>query len=361
MKESKKKLLVICPYPEDVAPSQRLKFEQYYSYFRKKSFDIEVSPFISLAFWKIIYKKGAFVQKFFYSLAGYLRRTVDLFKALRADIVYIHLWTTPFGPPIFEWLFRKFSKKIVYDIDDLVYLKNVKSKAHPLVNFIKGRKKPLYLMKVADHVITCTPYLDEFVRSYNSNTTDISSTVDTDRYQPSNAYTNDKKLVIGWSGSLTTSRFFMVLQNVLKRIAAKYDLEVLVMGDPSVKIDGVPLKAIPWTEKDEMPTLQKFDIGVYPLPDEEWVYGKSGLKAIQYMALGIPTVATAIGANYRVIEDGISGFLVRSDDEWVHALIKLIEDASLRRQIGTAARKRVEELFSVEANKEIYLNILNSV
>lgn len=361
MNESKKKLLVICPYPEDVAPSQRLKFEQYYTYFRQEGFDIEVSPFISFAFWKIIYKKGVFVQKFFYSVAGYLRRTIDLFKAFKADVVYIHLWVTPFGPPVFEWLFRKFSKKIVYDIDDLVYLKNVKSKAHPLVNFIKGRKKPLYLMKVTDHVITCTPYLDEFVRGYNSNTTDISSTVDTNRYRPANTYTNEKKLVIGWSGSLTTSRFFMVLQNVLKRIAAKYDVEVLVMGDPSVKIEDVPLKSIPWTEKDELPTLQKFDIGVYPLPDEEWVYGKSGLKAIQYMALGIPTVATAIGANYRVIENGVSGFLVKTDDEWVEALSKLIEDASLRRQIGTTARSRVEELFSVEANKEIYLNILNSV
>lgn len=135
MKERRKKLLVICPYPENVAPSQRLKFEQYYSYLRQNGFDIEVRPFISPALWRIIYKRGTFGQKIFYTIAGYVRRIADLFKASRVDIVYVHLWATPFGPPIFEWLFRKFSKKIVYDIDDLVYLKTVKSKINHLVDF----------------------------------------------------------------------------------------------------------------------------------------------------------------------------------------------------------------------------------
>ena len=253
------------------------------------------------------------------------------------------------------------SKKIVYDIDDLVYLRNVKSKAHPLVNFIKGRKKPLYLMKAADHVITCTPYLDEFVRQYNKNTTDISSTVDTDRYVPVNTYSNDKKLTLGWSGSVSTIKYFYLLSNVLKRLSRQYEFDILVMGGTDVKIEGLMINAVEWSENREISTLQQIDIGLYPLPDEEWVLGKSGLKAIQYMALGIPTVATAVGANFRVIENGVSGYLVNSEDEWVEKLSMLIADPLLRRSIGEAARKKVEAKFSIKANASSYLQILNEV
>jgi glycosyltransferase involved in cell wall biosynthesis len=359
MKE--KKILVICPYPFNVAPSQRLKFEQYYPHFRNAGYQIRISPFISESFWKIIYKKGYFFQKLFYTTTGYLRRIRDLFLIGKYDIVYIHLWATPFGFPLFERLFRMLGKKIIYDIDDLVYLGNVKSKAHPVVNLIKGRRKPIYLMKSADHVITCTPYLDQFVKQFNSQTTDISSTVDTDHYQPVNNYANNKRLTIGWSGSITTSKYFYLLANVLRELRKKHDFRILVVGNKDVSIDGLDIEAVDWEEKKEMFYLKQFDIGVYPLPFEEWVYGKSGLKAIQYMALGIATVATAIGANFRVIENGVSGFLVKDEQEWMDSLENLLADPCLRQKIGGEARKRVKKLFSVEANKDVYLKVLNEL
>lgn len=356
----KKKLLVICPYPEGVAPSQRLKYEQYFDAFREDGWQITVAPFINDAFWQIIYKKGFLLRKMLLTLAGYLRRVALLFSIRRYDVVYVHLWTTPFGPPIYEWLVRRLAKRLVYDIDDLVYLSGTKSHAHPIVNLVKGRKKPIFLMRHADHVITCTPFLDEFVRRFNKRTTDISSTVDTNcRYRVVNRYQNDKKVTIGWSGSLSTSKYFYLLSGVLRKLKERIDFRVLVMGDASIKIDGVEVEALPWKESYEMEVLQQFDIGVYPIPDEPWVYGKSGLKAIQYMALGVPTVASAIGANFRVIEDGVSGFLVRNDQEWVEALAKLINDPGLRKQVGLEGRKRVEELFSIRANKDTYLRILN--
>ena len=354
-----KKLLIICPYPLNVAPSQRLKFEQYYPYFRSEGYEIEISSFISIKFWKIIYKEGFFFQKLFYTVKGYFKRINDLFRLRKFDVVYIHLWVTPFGWPLFERLFRLSGKKIVYDVDDLVYLKGVKSKAHSVVNLLKGRKKPIYLMKKSDHVITCTPYLDEFVRQFNPHTTDISSTIDTTIYQPVNDYSNNKKLTIGWSGSISTAKYFYLLSDILKKVREKYDFRILVVGEKHVQIQGLDVEAVDWEEEKELFYLQQMDIGVYPLPFEEWVYGKSGLKAIQYMALAIPTVATAIGANYRVIEDGVSGYLVKEEAQWIETLENLLSDALLRKKIGIAGRKRVKELFSIEANKTIYLNILN--
>lgn len=356
-----KKLLIICPYPENVAPSQRLKFEQYYPVFKNEGYVITTSPFINKSFWKIIYGKGNFLNKVRYTLEGYLRRVADLFRVRKFDVVYVHLWGTPIGPPIYEWLLKKLARSIIYDIDDLVYLKNTESKAHPLITYIKGRQKPICLMKWADHVITCTPHLDKFVKQYNQRTTDISSTVDTDAYQPVNPYTNQKPVTIGWSGSLSTSKYFYLLEDVLKKLAHKYQFNLLVIGDASVKIEGLSIEAVAWTEASELYNLQRIDIGVYPLPNEEWVLGKSGLKAIQYMALGIPTVATAIGANFRVIENEVSGFLVTIEAEWIESIGRLIVDPELRKRMGVAARKKVEAEFSIHANAVKYLAVLEEV
>lgn len=356
-----KRVLFICPYPENVAPSQRLKFEQYYDIFRQNNIQVETSSFVSKKFWKLIYKRGYFFSKVFYTSLGYWNRFRFLFKLSRFDIVYIHLWVTPLGPSLFEWLYRKLSKKVVYDIDDLIYLRNNKSKSNPIISWVKGRGKPIYLMKTSDHVITCTPYLDEFVRRYNLNTTDISSTVDTDRYLPKVSYQSPGGCIVGWSGSHSTSKYLHLLDRVFQKLASEYRFKLLVMGDKEFSIEGVDVEAIEWSETYEIETIKRFTIGVYPLPDEEWVLGKSGLKAIQYMAMGIPTVATAVGANFRVIEDNISGFLVKEESEWYERLTQLINNVELRQSIGQNARKRVEDLFSLKANAPAYLKILENI
>lgn len=357
-----KKILIICPYPENVAPSQRLKFEQYYSYFRENGYELTVSPFISNKFWKIIYKKGYLFQKFFFTCYGYIKRIVDLVRTSNYDIIYIHLWATPFGPPLFEKLFRIRAKKIIFDIDDLIYLNDLKSRATPFISKLKGATKPIYLMKHADHVITCTPYLDTFVRQFNQHTTDISSTVDTKSYKARLDYQkNEGKIVIGWSGSLSTSKYLHLLDNVFKKLKGKIDFKLLVMGDERFYIEGIDVEAHKWTIENELSVISRFDIGIYPLPDEEWVYGKSGLKAIQYMAMGIPTIATAIGTNFRVIENGVSGFLVQNEEEWINAIVLLSTDAMRREILGKEARKVVEEKFSIEANRQSYIQILEEV
>jgi L-malate glycosyltransferase len=358
---SQKRILFVCPYPEHVAPSQRLKFEQYYDHFRAAGYQVDTTAFISPDFWKIIYQPGHFAGKAWYSFTGYLRRFRDLFRLRRYDVVYIHLWVTPFGPPVFEWLFTRIARRVIYDIDDLVYLGNVQSKAHPLVTIIKGRKKPLFLMKAADHVITCTPYLDQFVRKLNPNTTDISSTINTDLYRPKTNYRPEGKFVVGWSGSHSTSKYLHLLDGVFRDLAKTHDFKLLVMGDPNFRIEGVDVEAIPWKEEYEVATIARFNAGVYPLPDEEWVLGKSGLKALQYMALGVPTVATAIGTIFRIIRHGENGFLVANDGEWKQALITLMTDQDLARRVGQAGAETVEQEYSIRANSKVYLDIIRSV
>jgi L-malate glycosyltransferase len=353
-----KKVLFLTPYPFNKAPSQRLKFEQYYPYFETNGFIITKSAFINDAFWKVIYKKGFGFKKILYTAGGYLRRISDLFRIRDYDIVFIHLWVTPLGPPFFEWLVCKLARAVIYDIDDLVYMRIEKG----FIRLLKGKTKPIFLMRKADHVITCTPYLDDFVRKYNSNTTDISSTVNTDTYVPVNRYSNDHRLILGWSGSHSTARYLYLLKNVLQKTHREHPFKLLVMGDSSFDIEGLDIEAVNWSEEIEIPTLQRMDIGLYPLPfDEDWVWGKSGLKALQYMALGIPTIATNYGTNPRIIEDGVSGFLAGNDDEWIEKIVMLIKDTRLRQQLGMQGRKRVEDLYSVKTNYSRYLEVFKSV
>jgi glycosyltransferase involved in cell wall biosynthesis len=361
MKESKIKLLVVSPHPVNTVPGQRLKYEQYFEFFRQNNIEVSVEPFISEKFHKIIYTKGNLFKKILWTIYGYYRRFSLLFTLRKYDIVYVFLWVTPFGFPFFEWLYYKISRRMIYDIDDLVYL-HYKRRYNSFIKIIKGRRKPIFLMKRAKHVITCTPYLDQFVRQYNQNTTDISSTINSDTYIPVNGYSNEHQLVLGWSGSHSTSKYLYLLTDVLRDVYKEYSFKLIVIGDRKFSIKGLDIEALDWSEKVEIPTLQKMDIGLYPLPlDDEWVLGKSGLKAIQYMMLGIPTIATAIGANFRVIENNDSGFLVKTEEEWKQKLIELINAPELRKKIGLKARERAEKYFSVKANAPLYLSIIEKV
>ena len=353
-----KQILILCPHPPNTVPGQRLKYEQYFEIFRSEGYAITVSSFYDIHALSAIYKHGNYWRKILAVLRGYIVRIGDLFRLRRFDIVYIFLWCVPFIPNIFELIVLKVARRTIYDLDDMIHL-NPKSRFSPFVHLLRSASKTVLLISKADDVITCTPFLQNFCRKYNKNVTDIPSTVDTvNRYKPKQNYRTDCCLTIGWSGSFSTSKYYYILANVFLELKKTHNFNLVAIGDSTIEIPGLTITALDWNESIEVQTLESFDIGVYPLPDEQWVYGKSGLKAIQYMALGIPTVATAIAANFRVIKHGKSGFLVRSEAEWLDTLKVLLTDGELRKKVGEGGRARVERLFSVHSNAEKYLKVL---
>jgi glycosyltransferase involved in cell wall biosynthesis len=228
---------------------------------------------------------------------------------------------------------------------------------NPAMNWLKGKGKPIYLFKKSDYVLTSTPAIEEYARKFNEHVINVPITVNTEKYVPKEKY-DTAKVILGWSGSVSTSPYLHLLDNVLLNLRKKYDFKLLVMGDPNFKIDGLEVESIPWKEEYEISTIRRFDIGLYPLPQDSWVHGKGGGKALQYMAAGVPTVATAVGANFKIIEHGVSGFLVKTEDEWLACIQALIENEQLRGQIGKKGVKVVEDQFSVRANKDVYLSVL---
>jgi L-malate glycosyltransferase len=354
------KVLFLCPYPFDVAPSQRLKFEQYYPSFREAGYRVTHSSFITSSFWKIVYKKGQYLPKTLFTVLGYCMRCWDLLRIPFYDVVYVHLWVTPFGPPLFERMVRLLAKRVVYDIDDMIYLREQKSKANPVISSLKGKGKPIYLFKNADAVLTSTDAIQRYASSFNDNVVNIPISVDTEVYRPGQVSTGQRqKFTIGWTGSLSTSPYLHLLDNVLRELSKDFDFRLVVMGDPGFSIEGVDVEAIPWRADYEVATIAKFDIGLYPLPDEHWVFGKGGGKALQYMSLGVPTVATAIAYNLKIITNGENGFLVNTESEWKEVIAKLILDKSLRESIGKNAIQTVVDHYSVHANKAAYLSLIS--
>ena len=356
----RKRVLFLTPYPLHCAPSQRLKFEQYFASFEAHGIQVTVSPFVSPALWRILYEQGHWLKKGLFTLSGYFKRTWDFCRASRFDAIYLHLWAVPFGPPWFEEALSRRGIPLIYDIDDLIYLPRA-SRANAFAMRFRKEERIARIIRSATHVIVCTEYLLRFALRYNRAVTRISSTIDAATYYPRQPSRETRSVTIGWSGSHSTSPYLQLLSRVLQKLSRQFDVRLLVIGDPRFRIDGVRVDARPWRRERETSDLAEMDIGVYPLPDEEWVLGKSGLKALQYMGMGVPVVASGIGAACEFIRDGENGFLVRSVDEWVDRLSRLICEPALRAAMGRAGRMTVEERFSVQVTAPVYVEIVSAV
>lgn len=352
------KILFIVPYPINIAPSQRLKFEQYFHYFEKAGIKCIVRPFMSKAFYNIVYKKNMLSKKIFYTLAGYIKRIFNFLDLLACDLVYIHLEATPFGPPFFEFMARVLNKPIIYDVDDIMFLAHY-SETNRFKKYLYNPKKFFTLFKISSHVLVVTKYLKDCILKYNKNVTLIPPTVDTDRYIL-REFNKSKKICLGWSGSYTTSKYLYILENVLKKIKSKYDVKIKVVGNKDFKINGLDIDSQDWRLESEIKDLSEIDIGLYPLPKNEWALGKGGGKVFQYMSMGIPPVCTCFGEVLEFIEDGKNGFLADSEEEWLEKISRLIEDAKLRKKMGLAGRQTVVERYSVKAYANKYLELIRS-
>lgn len=361
----RKRMLVLCPHPLGVAAGQRLKFEQYYSDWWAHGWEVVPSPYMDSKLWSVLHTPGHVVAKIIGAFKGLVRRFADLLRIPRYDLVYCFMYVTPVGTSVFERLTRALARRLVYDIEDnLLVGYGVKIDfPNPLMRLLKGPGKAKYLIRTADHVITSSPALNQRCLELNDNKacTYISSSVDTDRFIPANRYSNDSRVTIGWTGTFSTRVYLDLLRPVFQELANRRSFRLRVIGNFDYALDGVDLEVIRWSAEREVEDLQAIDIGVYPLTLTEWVAGKSGLKAIQYMAFGIPCVATNVGTTPRIVRDGENGLLVRTEEEWLSALERLIDDPDLRRRLGEQARRDAVAKYSTRVIADQYREVLDAV
>ncbi len=352
-----KKIYFIVPYPHQEAPSQRFRFEQYFDFLEANGFEVEIYPFINHSTWKTLYGEGKILKKALGILMSFVRRFALLFKLHKADYIFIHREAAHIGPPIFEWIIAKvLRRKYIYDFDDAIWLPNY-SESNANFHRLKAYWKVRYCMEWASQITAGNAYLAEYARQYNQNVQIIPTTIDTENHH--NIMTNQEspELTIGWTGTHTTMHYLDELVPVLKKLEQKYAFTFLVISNQSNDYDLKSLKFVKWNKQTEIEDLAKINIGVMPLKQDIWSEGKCGFKGLQYMALEIPTIMSPVGVNSTIVENGVNGFLAESHEEWYELLEKLIVDKQLRFQIGKGGKLRIDEVYSVLANQEKFLEL----
>jgi len=234
------------------------------------------------------------------------------------------------------------------------------SPSNGYLSYLKFPAKTKTICRLATHVMAGNPYLADYAKQTNQNVSIVPTTIDTEKYSVLPRERNPVP-VIGWSGSFSTVQHLDSLAGALRRLARTENFRLVVIGTPVYKLDGVDVEALPWRSATEVSDLRQIDIGIMPLPDESWSRGKCGLKALQYMALGIPTVCSPVGVNSEIIQDGVNGFLAGTEDEWVAKLTQLLHDEKLRARLGAAGRATVETKYSAAVQAPRVYEILRSV
>ena len=266
------------------------------------------------------------------------------------------------GSSYFEKKFSRSKAKLVFDFDDSIWLLDT-SNANKIWQWMKSEKKTGDIIACSHLVFAGNRFLGDYARQFNSNVKIVPTTIDTALFKRKTPYMDKDPVCIGWSGSHTTIKHFESGISFLKKIKEKYGNRVCfkVMGDPGYVNQELDIVGIPWSSQSEVDILSSFDIGIMPLPDDQWVKGKCGLKGLSYMALEIPTIMSAVGVNCEIITNGENGFLASTEEEWVDRLSQLIDSFELRRKIGIASRQTVEEKYSLESHKNSYLQHFNEL
>ena len=296
-----------------------------------------------------------------------LRRLRDLRDARRFDVVVLQKETLAFG---MERLIPRLGLRVVYDFDDAVYATpagedGLGRRLRAVAERVAQRPRALpALLSRCSAVVAGSSRLAEFARDHNGAVHVVPTTVDTDAYRV-RAVRRAGRLTVGWVGAPAGVSYLAPLRPVFQELARRHDLRLLVLGAGDFECPGVRVECRPFraytSRADEASDLAEIDVGIMPLPDDPFTAGKCALKAIQYMACGIPVVASPVGATPEVVEDGVTGRLASTAPEWLAALSQLLGDASLREQIGRAGRARAVAHYSLEGAAARWAALLRSV
>ena len=360
----KTKVLFIVQHRFNRSPGQRYRCEQYISYLENNGFECVYSPLIATKEEdNALYNSQSLFDKAAIFLKGFWRRLQDVRRARNFDIILIYREAFMTGSVFFERLLKKSGARIILDFDDAIWLSTV-SEVNRSLQWLKRPGKVNDIIALSNLVITGNSYLAGYAQAYNKNVVVFPSTIDLDYYRiPASPRKTNDTIIIGWSGSHTTIEHFETIVPVLKKLKNKFGplVKFEVYGDANYKNAELEIQGTAWSFESEVSTIASFDIGIMPLPDNNWSKGKCAMKGLQYMGLQVPAVLAGVGMNTDVIEDGVNGFLANNEDEWLAKLSLLIENPALRAQIGTAGRKTIEQRFSSQGLRARYLDIFKNV
>ena len=342
------KILALTRYGP-LGASSRVRTMQYTDALAARGIDVEVSPLLGDEYVADLY---AGRTDWRLVIRSYLRRVaVVATKARKADVLWVEKELWPWLPAWLERLFMA-GKPVVLDYDDAIF-HNYDLHRSAFVRRFYGHKIDA-LMRRATVVVVGNDYLGARARTAQaSRVVHIPTVVSLDRYLSTEVRVPaaDEPIRIVWIGTPGTVRYLKELAPALVQVARDCAIEVRVIG-ATVEVPGVPVVSVAWSAETEAQEIARCDIGVMPLPDSPWERGKCGYKLIQYMACGMPVVASPVGVNAQLVRPGVNGFLASSAAEWAEALVKLASDRGRRAELGAAGRRLVETEYSLSINAD---------
>ena len=351
------KVFAVASYPVEAAAS-RYRVIQYIPELAKQGIEVVFSPFVVSRAFEHLYDRNRRGKTSVSLMQAVVRRVIESFRLKGADVLLIQREAMLFGPPWFERLAAA-RIPVVLDLDDPTYLGSVYSIYGGAVAALRWRSKGDSLIGLADLTLCGNDEIANYVRKHGGDARVIPTIVDAAVFSPRERPGN-RVPVIGWIGTQATYNYVEKLYPVLERLRKKHEFELRVVGSdrPAPSIPGLRVTSDPWQLSREVEDFRSIDIGIYPLVDEEYSRGKSGFKAIQYMAVGVPFVMSPVGICATIGKPDATHLLANTESDWYDALDRLLESPALRREIGSRGRQHVLETYSIRKNAEVIASAL---
>jgi glycosyltransferase involved in cell wall biosynthesis len=333
--------------------SARYRVYQYLPYLQREGYECTVRPFSTPALFQAIRSHGQQFRKVTLTAFCAARRMKDLLSVSNYDLVVIHREAFPFLMPFVEEKVLDRNPNVIFSFDDAIYSGHDDGSRlnHPWLYRFKYGNGVDKVLERSKAVIAGNSTLAAYAARFNRNVHVVPTVIDLAQYTlPSVRSLPAKRIRIGWFGSNTTSPYLQIALPALQRLEQNYpdQVEFRFYGDTTLSLGLSNASYFPFSLKTEIDDLRTIDIGIMPMPDNDWTRGKCSFKAIQYMALGAPTIASPVGMALDVVQHGKNGFLANTPDEWYSAFESLITDPALWKRISCGARRSVEENFTTQ-------------
>ena len=344
-------------------PSSRYRSYAYHSYLTQNGFAVSVYPLFPSYYLPHFYATGR--KPKLTVVFAYLRRFLQFLFLKKYDLIYIEYELFPYLPFQLErWLLRN-QNHIIIDYDDAIFHNYDNSKNEMIQNLCGG--KIFKLVALADVVITGSPYLTSVLSRYAKKVVEIPTSISIENYLSTPAAPlsegEEKAFRIGWIGSATTSSFVLTLKECLLQLQELYNMQLVLIGfDKKLepRLQGLHYTIHDWKAETEIALLKTCDVGIMPLTNVPFNHGKCGFKLIQYMACGLPTIATPMEANIK-INRGNANLFATTKFEWYSCFTVIIQNKELYKETGEKNIEIAEEYYSVKNNCKEYLSLFQSI
>lgn len=263
--------------------------------------------------------------------------------------------------PLDRFVARRRARRIIYDFDDAIMYR---SSRHGNQNSSLRMRRFAGMIGLADMVMPGNAYLAEQASRFISRDriAIMPTVVDVTEYEVKDYAKTSDDFIIGWIGSASTVQYLQAIAPAIAAVAKRVrNTKLKIVCNTFIDIRGVTVLKKPWRAEDVSRDLTSFDVGIMPIPDDPWTRGKCGFKLVQYLASGVPVVASPVGVNLALAVPGKTGFLAENLLEWEKGLVEIAANRQLRMNMGLAGRRLIEESFSLQAASPRYLDILKTV